>query len=568
MLHCQKNFSDYVGKLEKLISSSPFSEDDMLSSLKRKILETELVVPVIGAFSSGKSTLINAFLGSSVLSVGITPETELATELRYAPDSYLLAIKKDGTEERFSVDALTEVNRRSSEFLFLRLYLNNAALKDIAPLVLVDMPGFGSSLENHNKAISFYMPRGVHFIVLTSVEEGSITQSMLRQLNEIRDYGADFSFLLSKADLRAPEEVREVADYIGEQILHYLDDTHRVIPVSIGDGQPLDKALRALNPEAMFSSLFYDQLKDRNFDTIEQINLALRTLSQDAEQRNAELAALEKALRELETQQESAIAEAKSKFSRNALTNCLKNVDQALQNSLEEFIKYVLSRNQQGLSNSIADVIRGSLKATIQSELDSASKAFVGRITESMSSLHEGALLAQGQNWAQDLGSRVQASLRSTTQVLEGWKAVLEKASDANGSVLYKTISTILAVTTNIINPIVELLIVFLPEIIRFFVKGNERAKIREKLLTEIFPGIKAELRRHLPEILNKELDVLLNAIRQEFETQIVRQKQIIDSFDQEQAASAEKTSQRKAELEELRTAVQQLATQYLYMEA
>lgn len=568
MLHCQKNFSDYVGKLEKLISSSPFSEDDMLSSLKRKILETELVVPVIGAFSSGKSTLINAFLGSSVLSVGITPETELATELRYAPDSYLLAIKKDGTGERFSVDALTEVNRRSSEFLFLRLYLNNAALKDIAPLVLVDMPGFGSSLENHNKAISFYMPRGVHFIVLTSVEEGSITQSMLRQLNEIRGYGADFSFLLSKADLRAPEEVREVADYIGEQILHYLDDTHRVIPVSIGDGQPLDKALRALNPEAMFSSLFSDQLKDRNFDTIEQINLALRTLSQDAEQRNTELAALEKALRELETQQESAIAEAKSKFSRNALANCLKNVDQALQNSLEEFINYVLSRNQQGLSNSIADVIRGSLKATIQSELDSASKAFVGRITESMSSLHEGALLAQGQNWAQDLGSRVQASLRSTTQVLEGWKAVLEKASDANGSVLYKTISTILAVTTTIINPIVELLIVFLPEIIRFFVKGNERAKVREKLLTEIFPGIKAELRRHLPEILNKELDVLLNAIRQEFETQIVRQKQIIDSFDQEQATSAEKTSQRKAELEELRTAVQQLATQYLYAEA
>lgn len=32
-------------------------------------------------------------------------------------------------------------------------------------------------LENHNGAIAYYLPRGVHFVVLTSIEEGNITQS-------------------------------------------------------------------------------------------------------------------------------------------------------------------------------------------------------------------------------------------------------------------------------------------------------------------------------------------------------------------------------------------------------
>ncbi len=43
----------------------------------------QLVIPIVGNFSAGKSTLLNRFLGSSVLPTGITPETSLATELHY-----------------------------------------------------------------------------------------------------------------------------------------------------------------------------------------------------------------------------------------------------------------------------------------------------------------------------------------------------------------------------------------------------------------------------------------------------------------------------------------------------
>ena len=192
MLKTQKEFVSYLKKMQELLEDHTFSFD---KTLLPKVMGSELLLPIVGNFSAGKSSLLNTLIEQEILPVGIAPETELATELRYSPESYLLAIKPDGVQEHLPIEALSTINRRSSEFSHLRLYLDSEALKAIAPLVLVDMPGFGSSLENHNKAISYYLPHGVHFVVLTSIEDGNITQSMLRKLDEIKNYNTDFTFL-------------------------------------------------------------------------------------------------------------------------------------------------------------------------------------------------------------------------------------------------------------------------------------------------------------------------------------------------------------------------------------
>ena len=113
MLQSQKEFATYLKKMQELLNDQAFSFDQ---SLLPKVMETELVVPVIGAFSAGKSSLLNALMGNEILPVGIAPETELATELRYSSESYLLAIKPDGVQERLPVEALSSINCRSSEF--------------------------------------------------------------------------------------------------------------------------------------------------------------------------------------------------------------------------------------------------------------------------------------------------------------------------------------------------------------------------------------------------------------------------------------------------------------------
>ena len=63
-----------------------------------------------------------------------------------------------------------------------------------------------------------------------------------------------------------------------------------------------------------------------------------------------------------------------------------------------------------------------------------------------------------------------------------------------NRSKLYKLGTTILGLTTTIISPILEIVIIFLPEILNFLFKGQAEKKKREelqnKMLYEVFPGI------------------------------------------------------------------------------
>ena len=129
----------FITSLEELLIDTGFTPL-YLDILKEEITNTELLIPIIGEFSAGKSSLLNDFLGESVLPVGLTPETELATELRYGKENYIVAELTEGGSEKFSIDDFEIIKYRSKDFSHLKAYLNNEHLKNIEPLVLVDMP--------------------------------------------------------------------------------------------------------------------------------------------------------------------------------------------------------------------------------------------------------------------------------------------------------------------------------------------------------------------------------------------------------------------------------------------
>lgn len=569
MLESQKEFAVYQKKVMGLLEGQIFSYDQ---TLLEKVMNAELVVPVIGAFSAGKSSLLNALMGKDVLPVGIAPETELATELRYSSEPYLLAIKPNGDHERLPVDALDSINQRSSEFSHLRLYLDSEALKAIAPLVLVDMPGFGSSLENHNKAITYYLPRGVHFVVLTSIEDGNITQSMLRKLDELKTYNTDFTFVLSKSNLRAADQVKEVQTYIDDQLGVYFGAHYRSVTLGNRSGEELSRALANLQPDALFSRLFIDILKDQNFDLQAQINLALSVLKKDKAESERAARALEQALTQLLEQREDVESDLKDRYSEKVLDRTLRGLDNALNESVEELAVLGSGKNPNALANALSEIIRGSLANTIKSEVQDISTGMVDRIAGNLSSTNsQMAVLDIDGNWNDEIADKVKLSLERTTEMLNDWSARLsnrtEDKGDKGGNIaLYRSLSTILAVTTSVVNPLVELAIIFLPEIIRMFNgPGDEREKLRQKLTGEVFPNIKAELRGKIPAIIDEQLNAMLKKIGDGFEEQITRQKQVIDSITQENLEREAEVNEKATHLEYLASALKTAANEHLY---
>ncbi|MDM9597091.1 hypothetical protein QTN23_24095 [Pseudomonas shirazica] len=114
------------------------------------------------------------------------------------------------------------------------------------------------------------------------IEDGNITQSMLRKLDELKTYNTDFTFLLSKCNLRAADQVEDVQAYIDDQLGVYFGEHYRSIPLGNRGGEELTHALTALQPErnapSTISNSFVDEIQRRINVLKDQVDNAAQTI--------------------------------------------------------------------------------------------------------------------------------------------------------------------------------------------------------------------------------------------------------------------------------------------------
>lgn len=581
MLKTQSTYLNYLKSILPLIVETSIQPDEV-TRLQNDIEHTELLVPVIGAFSAGKSSLLNAFLGENVLGIGLTPETELATELRYSKDPHLLAIRLDGSSERLDVSALAGIKTRANEFTHLQLYLDNPRLKASPSLVLVDMPGFGSSLANHNKAIAYYLPRGVHFIVVTSVEDGNITQSMLRQLDDLQTYGRDFTFLLNKVNLRSDEQVQEVAELVDEQIRINFVDTRPLVKVGLDGDVQLGEVLARLQPEQIVCQVFEDRLKDLTHSLLSQINLALTSLKKNQAENQHALSELANGIRQIERKRDGILEDLRDKQLDRAVDSCLNAVGRELDNAQSELVSAGLAGNQDAFSRIVSEVVRSSMTRTIKEQMDILSRSVVTDFAQAVGDLGKSmGQFSNDPNWLGQITDRINRTLHKTGETLGHWSKSLaernthelERLKKESGwkegnplpKVSYQGLATVLAVTTSVVNPLLELAIIFLPQILAFFNEGRQREQLRQKVINEIIPSVKRELRDRLPVLLAEQMEVLVTQVSVEFEREIGEKQKLIDELVASRNHDAEAAEHQIALLSRAREQLQQLAKQALY---
>lgn len=82
---------------------------------------------------------MNRFLEKSVLPTAITPETSLAAELHYSANERIEAFSNnDEKAESFELNeqSFEIIKENAPKYSYLKVYLNNEALKNSAPLGL------------------------------------------------------------------------------------------------------------------------------------------------------------------------------------------------------------------------------------------------------------------------------------------------------------------------------------------------------------------------------------------------------------------------------------------------
>jgi len=576
MLKIQTDWIRLVDELHQTALSVSL-KSDRIENLGARLRRTELLLPVIGSFSAGKSSLLNAFLEKEVLPIGLAPETELATELRYGEDPHAFAMRPDGTGERMEVDALKSIKARAREFTHVQLFLDDARLKAIEPLVLVDMPGFGSSLEAHNKAIGWYLPRGAHFIVVVNVADGTITQSQQRQLDDVHTLGRDMSVLLSQTNLRADDQVWSVAASIQEQLQLSYGIDEAVIPVGTDGHEVLTQVLARIAPERIVRRIFADEMKALTESLLEQIRVSERALLNDKRTNDHALEELADGLRHIEQRRDRMIADLRRQQLESVVERALKAVEYELMDAENELLTAALAGNRDSFSRTFAEIVRHAVTRTLKEQMDEVSRAIVRDFGAALADLEPTmAQLGSGTEWLKNLTERLNQSLQRTGDMLAGWSdslathnaRQLEARKQETGwkpgqplpQVNYRNIATIVAVTTQVINPLIELAIIFLPEILAFFREGGQREQMRKTIRDEVIPSFKRELRGKLTALLAEQLDNMVQQVAADFAREIETQSAALQAHRDNAAASAEETNATLALLAQAREHIQRIA--------
>lgn len=566
MIQTQKKYSDYLQEVKNILKDTNV-EISKINFYEEKINNTELIVPVVGGFSAGKSTLINQFLGENILSTALTPETALATELRYSENSYIKAIKKDDTFDKYEILEIDIIKEKAKNYKYIKLYLNNQKLQEIEPLILVDMPGFDAPIEHHNQAILNYLNRGIYFIILTSIEDGNITKSVLREITNIMEFGKDFSFCLSKTNLRTENDIKAVQNIIEDQLKDYFDFNKEIILTDNSSGLELEKILNKIDIEELFKKVFLYDLRFNHIENESSINIILSTLKVSREEVLKTIAELENSIKNILNKKEQMIEEAEEKYSNTNIDGIINKITNELNLQKEVLISYAIA-NPNNISQEINEIVKNILIPEIRKRIKDVSNRIVDDFSIELKNLENNLDNSNfDNNWIEKISYSTKNILEKAQNGLS--TIVDERRSKETDDKLYKAITTILGVTTSFVAPIIEIIIIFLPEIVRFISgkakEKQQKEKISEQISISIIPEIKRKLRETIPQIFNDYLKNTIETISQEFETQLEQKRQEIIVTQQDKEDNIKDIEQEILKLENIKKELQFLATKNLY---
>lgn len=534
-----------------------------ISELRNLIEQQELLVSVIGAFSAGKSTLINRIIGNNVLPTAITPETSLATELRYSSEQRIEAVKEDGSMVRFDLGDMEKITDNAAKFSHACLYLDNQQIRDLEPLILVDMPGFDSPLDAHNKAIMTYIHRASYYLVLASVQEGTVSKSLLRRIREINQLDRGMSFFLTKADLKPKSDSNDLVKHFTELLEDELGYTGKVVAISQASPDTVMKLLASIDAENLFCRLYRAPVKLLENELIDAINVKKSALMNDKSSFAAAVVELEKTLDKLNKQSQEEIESLSNRQAGGIGNKILNDVGRALEGSLNELISIAKGGDSAATERCLVDVVRTELSISINEHLGAANKEIVTNLSGSLSSLDKVMRdLEINSDFTKKLADVIGSQLTSYdigSVVSKGAGKIAPILASQFVGVGAKTMGLTLTLGS-IINPLLGVVLAFLPEILGWLFSSSNEAKKDEKLrsvfLGQAFPQIKTKLRPELQKIVSESMHEMIECVRVQYEAKISQTKTEFEAKTREKEISAAEKEKSILQLEEARDAV------------
>jgi GTP-binding protein EngB required for normal cell division len=211
-----------LSEVERVVTERGLVEYRLtIASILDRLEDKSFEIAIFGRVSSGKSSLLNAVLETSVLPVGVTPITAVPTRIVYGESPSLTIRFSERQAQTCGVERLAEFATEqqnpgnSKHVTGIVLRLPSSRLR--AGVAFVDTPGLGALATSGAAETLAYLPRCDLGVVL--IDAGStLTPDDLRTIQTLLDAAVPVNLLLSKADLLSPDDRDRVVAYVREHV--------------------------------------------------------------------------------------------------------------------------------------------------------------------------------------------------------------------------------------------------------------------------------------------------------------------------------------------------------------
>jgi GTP-binding protein EngB required for normal cell division len=213
---------------------------ERLQPLFARLAEDRFNLVVVGRFNRGKTSLMNAILGTDRLPTGIIPLTSVITSVGYGSSECVVLRYRDSMlAKEIAIDELPQhVTQLGNPGNVQRIA--TAEIRLPAEILrrgfyFVDTPGLGSVIGENTLTTEAFLPEADAFVLVTSYES-PLSEEEVSFFKTASASGRRIFVVINKHDTVSPEQRETVLRFVRDQ----LNDRSRVAPpffsVSSTDG--------------------------------------------------------------------------------------------------------------------------------------------------------------------------------------------------------------------------------------------------------------------------------------------------------------------------------------------
>ncbi len=182
--------------------------------------DKHIILPLVGEFSSGKTSIINALTDSKKLETASKATTATIFEIYFGQEStYAEVVENDFIEKFENIEDVK--NDIVSEKKLVRIY--DTSTKVPSSTILVDTPGLSSSDPSHKIALTSYLPKSDGILLVTDANQ-QITKSLLDFVETSKLSNKPIYLIINKSDTKTKNEIESIKEYIAKEIQLNIND--------------------------------------------------------------------------------------------------------------------------------------------------------------------------------------------------------------------------------------------------------------------------------------------------------------------------------------------------------